>query len=68
MRKFKIFTIICFLFILLFFPVMSGVMPGREFSDMENRKLAQKPVFSVKSFLDGKYQDSYGKWLNDQFP
>ncbi len=68
MRKFKIFTIICFLFILLFFPVMSGVMPGREFSDMENRKLAQKPLFSVKSFLDGKYQDSYGKWLNDQFP
>ena len=34
---------------------------------MENRELAQKPVFSGKSFLDCRYQDNYEEWLNDQF-
>ena len=45
----------------------SLLIPDKEFSDMENRELAQKPVFSGKLFLDGSYQDNYEEWLNDQF-
>lgn len=67
MKKLKIFIIIEFCFILFFSPVAALLFPDKEFSDMENRELAQKPIFSGKSFLDGRYQDSYEEWLNDQF-
>ena len=67
MRKLKIFIIIEFCFILFSSPVATLLFSDKEFSDMENRELAQKPVFSGKSFLDGRYQDSYEEWLNDQF-
>ncbi len=67
MKKLKIFIIIEFCFILFSSPVATLLFPDKEFSDMENRELAQKPVFSGKSFLDGRYQDSYEEWLNDQF-
>lgn len=67
MRKLKISLIIEFCFILFFCLVVPVLTPDREFSDMENRELAQKPAFSGKLFLDGSYQDSYEKWLNDQF-
>ncbi len=67
MGKLKIFIIVEFCFILFSSLAAALLSSDREFSDMENRGLAQKPVFSVKSFLDGRYQDSYGEWLNDQF-
>ncbi len=67
MKKLKIFIIIEFCFILFSSPVATLLFPDKEFSDMENRELAQKPIFSGKSFLDGRYQDSYEEWLNDQF-
>lgn len=67
MRKLKVFLIIEFCFILFFCLFVSMIVPDKEFSDMENRKLAQKPVFSGKLFLDSSYQDSYEEWLNDQF-
>ena len=67
MKKLKIFIIIEFCFILFSSPVAALLFPDKEFSDMENRELAQKPVFSGKAFLDGRYQDNYEEWLNDQF-
>ncbi len=67
MKKLKIFIIIEFCFILFSSPVATLLFPDKEFSDMENRELAQKPVFSGKSFLDCRYQDNYEEWLNDQF-
>ena len=67
MKKLKIFIIIEFCFILFFCLAAPILIPDRKFSDMENRELAQKPVFSVKLFLDGSYQDNYEEWLNDQF-
>ena len=68
MRKLKISLIIEFCFILLFFPALGMFLPDKEFSDMENRELVQRPVFSGKFFLDGSYQSDYEEWLNDQFP
>ena len=67
MRKLKIFIIVEFCFILFSSPAAAFLSSDKEFSDMENRELAQKPVFSGKSFLDGRYQGSYEEWLNDQF-
>ena len=68
MRKLKISLLIEFCFILLFFPALQVFLPDNKISDMENRELAQKPAFSGKLFLAGSYQDSYGEYLNDQFP
>ncbi len=67
MKKLKIFIIVEFCFILFSSQTAALLSSDKEFSDMENRELAQKPVFSGKSFLDGRYQDSYEEWLNDQF-
>lgn len=67
MRRLKIVFIVEFCLVLLFFPVVKMFIPDQEFSDMENRKLEQKPVFSGKVFLDGSYQRDYEAWLNDQF-
>ena len=67
MRKLKIFIIMEFCFILFFFPAFSVLFPDEEYSDKENRELAQKPVFSGNLFLNGKYQNRYEEWINDQF-
>ena len=40
----------------------------REFSDSENRRLAQWPEFSVASVLDGSYLAGCGDYIADQFP
>ena len=50
------------------FLVLSLVMPDREFSDRENRKLAQMPDFSLSALADGTYFDDLGDYLADQFP
>ena len=38
------------------------------FSAHENRMLAEKPAFSIKSFLDGSFADGLEKYLADRFP
>ena len=50
------------------FLVLAFLMPDREFSDRENRKLAQKPDFSLSALADGTYFDDLGDYLADQFP
>ncbi len=42
--------------------------PDKEFSVAENRTLMQKPKFTSKNFLSGKYTADLGKYLADQFP
>lgn len=42
--------------------------PDREFSDQENRKLAQRPEFSLSALADGSFYGDLGDYLADQFP
>ncbi|MBQ3503810.1 MAG: hypothetical protein IJA75_03805 [Oscillospiraceae bacterium] len=44
------------------------VVEDREFSDSENRKLAQWPDFSLSGLLDGSYLQGMGDYIADQFP
>ncbi len=44
------------------------VVKDREFSDSENRRLAQWPEFSVSAILDGSYLKGMGNYISDQFP
>ena len=40
----------------------------RDFSDSENRRLAQWPEFSLSAILDGSYLNGMGDYIADQFP
>lgn len=44
------------------------VLPSREFSDSERRKLAQFPEFSLDAMEDGSFQKKFESYTQDQFP
>lgn len=49
--------------------LLAGVVAeDRDFSDSENRKLAQWPKFSLSAILDGSYLQGMGDYIADQFP
>lgn len=41
--------------------------PKRTQIELENRKAAQFPTFSVQGLLDGSWQSSFSTWMQDQF-
>ncbi len=43
------------------------VKKNNSFSELENRNLARKPIFSISSFVEGKYRDKYEDYINDNF-
>ena len=47
--------------------VASTVNPVREYSETENRALAQRPKFSFKTLFDGQFTANYEKFITDQF-
>lgn len=62
------------IFVILFFVVLAGfaiatfLLPARDFSDNENRNLAQMPALSVDTLLSGEFQTGLGDFLSDQIP
>lgn len=46
----------------------SVLNPQREYSDRENRTLADRPELTAENIVSGVYQEGYENWLNDQFP
>lgn len=63
----KITTLVTSLLVAIF---CLGIIaaPDKAFSSAENRTLMQKPKFTSKNFLSGKYTADLGKYLADQFP
>ena len=55
-----------FLILLLFF-LINLFVRDRDFSDAENRKLAQKPQLTTASLLDGSYFSDLTSYTADQF-
>lgn len=53
---------------IVLFMVLGMLAKDREFSDTENRALAQKPAITKQSLLDGSYLKGLGTYLSDQFP
>ena len=43
------------------------LVPPREFSQLENRPLAQTPAFSTRSLFQNTYTLKYEEYVNDQF-
>lgn len=62
----KIFiTIICLIFTSLF--ALELLTEDKLLSETENKKLQQKPEFSIENILSGKYQEEYDEYVSDQF-
>lgn len=53
--------------IVLIFAVANLIHRDREVSESENRKLAQRPKFTMSALLDGSYFSDVTAWYNDQF-
>lgn len=47
---------------------LSAIMPDKYYSESEKRLLTQKPVFTIKALISGKYGSDLEKYLEDQFP
>ncbi len=56
-----------FLILVFGFAIASFIKPEQEFSEKENRVLAEKPEFSIESLLEGSYTADYETYLTDQF-
>ncbi|MCI8589308.1 MAG: hypothetical protein HFE77_01120 [Clostridiales bacterium] len=44
------------------------LLPDKELSEKENRKLAGRPTFTLSSLLSGEYTQKLGEYYADQFP
>ena len=61
--------IIIFLFLVLIFgmALASIFAPKKEFSDRENRSLAQMPQLSLEAYFSGEFAKDYESYITDQF-
>lgn len=60
-------TIIIFCIFIFGFSVFTLFAPIKEFSETENRVLAEKPKLELKEILNGEYEKNYEEYLTDQF-
>ena len=57
-----------FTIIILTLTVISFFDKDKIFSEFENRNLKSKAKFSVEKFINGKFQEEYEEYINDQIP
>lgn len=55
-----------FLLMVVGFSLLNLFWPKRDMSDLENRKLAQMPSFSVKTLLNGDFLQDFATYMQDQ--
>lgn len=60
-------TIIVFCLLIFGFTIATILKPSSEFSEIENRVLAQKPEVKLEAILNGEFEADYEEYLNDQF-
>ena len=56
--------------VILFLVIMAGlntVKSHKVFSETENRRLEQRPDFSIKQLLKGNFTSDFEKYISDQF-
>ncbi len=68
MKKVQSYILILLFLILIFGCSIATLFHrDREFSDTENRSLAQMPVVTLDTVLDGSFESDYEEYLTDQF-
>lgn len=66
-RKHNMCLTYVFFAIVAVFALVNLIVPTREFSESENRKLAQRPAFSMSALADGSYFSDLNSYYADQF-
>ena len=51
----------------VFFTALTLLLPKKSFSEKENRKLAERPAFSLSSLWDGSFTDGAERYFADHF-
>jgi hypothetical protein len=68
MRKWTSYTLLIFFAVFIWgFTLADIFTPAREFSELENRELAQAPAFSLRALLNNSYTLNIEEHTNDQF-
>lgn len=63
-----IYPLVIFAAVLLFGGALLNLFwPKRTQIELENRKAAQFPAFSIEGLLDGSWQSFFATWMQDQF-
>lgn len=60
-------TAVLFCVLLFGFTIVTLMQPAAEFSETENRVLAQRPDISLVTVLRGEFEADYEEYLTDQF-
>ena len=68
MKKFHIVLLVLMLLAVLTVTAISVFDTDPTFSELENRKLAQRPKFSLSSLLDGSFISAFETYYSDTFP
>ena len=61
-------TILVFCILIFGMTIATMLKPSTEFSETENRSLAQKPSFSIKTLLNGEFESDYEKNIPVHLP
>ena len=61
-----LYKVVFFLF-LFGYTLFDLTQTDREYSEFENKYLAQKPPFTMKAFLNNEWTQDYEEYINDQF-
>lgn len=64
----RILTVVVPGLIFISLTLASWLLPSRDFSDSERRKLAQRPALSLEVISDGSFMTGFEKYTLDQFP
>ncbi len=63
----KIITVISLSIIYIFF-LLFIFIPKKNFSELENKALSVKPIFSISNITNGKFMEDWENYISDHFP
>lgn len=66
-RRQSCITVSLFCILIFGFAAASVITPSNEFSENENRVLAQRPVIQAETLRNGTFEADYEEYLTDQF-
>lgn len=67
-KKYSVFITVLFCLFIFGFGIAQFILPDREFSEQENRYLAQFKAPTVKTLVSGQFMESFENYITDQFP
>ena len=64
-KKYSVFLTALFCGFLALVVTANALTPDQDFSDLENRPLAQRPALTVKALTSGEFMSGYESYVTD---